>query len=1370
MCGCKVDCRLTHYVLPAINLAPHPHHNPSLATFSSPNYSSSLPPPPLQPQVFPHDFKTCSSLASCAALKISLAANSVAPAPVIMAFLSPTDIKTGWDSTLLDGAYVWGGAKDHLLGSGHALVTAQMLCCSPLLGPDGKDIFVAIVAHDLFLQKHGRKVYDAVLSHVARVLTLFDEAYIATPEQFAIGTSDLFDIGKAALQDMSLPTDPTAAKGAYNYKDEGKIGANLQSYRKVNRQQQLACSILADSQIQPPCTPASGGFALTTSDTAKFLVNNKLLSAYKNGSTTQSDYVDSTFVRQAPLLLPGVTVASLRARGPGPETALPSPAATRCIPRQVLTAAAGTFGDGHAPGGVYLDGVECGWVIPGPSAAGKVLRLSLSFFSCEVERDYLTIYAGGDATGSVLGHYSGRLSGRIAANTGLWAIPSVASSTTGMFVTWTADNTMSRPWVNPSEDGFAASYNAEASGCSNDAQCGGGAVAGVCNKLTGLCVCSPGYGGSDCSHDSCFGTVHLQSGGVLKSHAPGRTTSRNNARCVWELDTASPDLVASLRFEQFDLENKFDKLRVYSYSTLNVKTLLREFSGNTYALGLVVRSPGQRLAVEFSSDAIHASKGFRIAFESKALDKDCEKDADCSGSGACRQAGNLCVCNFGFTGRQCECGPGFCKKIGGTYAPKVHSVVPSVISPKGAKVSIIGSEFRAGIITVLISDKICSSPVFKSDTLIECTAPSGWGGPHSVDVSCGGSPSVPRNLLSYFLPHIYTISKRWIAGGSVLRVGGLYFSAKTTKCRMQGLPDSRATYIDDRHVECKFNFEFATSVGRLEKLKISNDEGQRWVSGVTVDSPIEWAGGSLIPVAPRTFNYPKEVVIGGTIPTDKSTDPTRARQYITDITFAYEMAAAAVNKNGIFPGGIQLRVEVLPVDPGGSGKQTTVTEVTTAFAKKDASTPVSSVHDPSKCIEFGFPISGEWQDDPECCSIHAKAGCSDGYNKVKGSVCGSGSWGLAHDTTCEAPTGGPLINVVGMVGFYWSANAITAARAVSNPYRLPMVSYDAWSAALDSAAEFPYFLRVGPANSDRTKIWSLFMQNMDWLRVAVLTDDDNGPEDFGWNLVRDVKEIGGTVLYHGIFPTLDSQAVVNKQGRLHMDGFKNISNHLSSAKKEGARVIFVMARGNAGRIALYSVGPASSKCARFVFGMRVVYVHAIVVYYGCCTYSSSRLTTGDITHVQLSINSSVVSYPRTQALDATGFFDEGYAVLDGLPMDLSHGLIASGMQQVNGIVHITAGGLQECQAVQCPHMGCGPNCVTSARELNQAHDAVYTLASAIAPFFQTGGGSYLAGDAETRQKAMAAMRATSLSKDIASSGRVDFPDPAKNNRNKWNFG
>ena len=475
-------------------------------------------------------------------------------------------------------------------------------------------------------------------------------------------------------------------------------------------------------------------------------------------------------------------------------------------------------------------------------------------------------------------------------------------------------------------------------------------------------------------------------------------------------------------------------------------------------------------------------------------------------------------------------------------------------------------------------------------------------------------------------------------------------------------------------------------------LEISNDLGKRWVRGVTLDSPIEWGGGSLIPVTPRTINYPKEVVIGGTIPTDISTDPTRARQYIKDITFAYNMAAAAVNKNGIFPGGIQLRVEVLPVDPGGSGKPTTVTEVTTAFAKKDASMPVG-VHDPSKCIEFGFPISGEWQSDPKCCSIHAKAGCSDGYIKVKGSVCGSGTWGLAHNTTCEAPADGPLTTVVGMVGFYWSANAITAARAVSNPYRLPMVSYDAWSTGLDSAAEFPYFLRVGPSNSDRVKVAVVFVRSMRWSRVAVVTDDDAGPLDFGATLVNELKGQGVSVLHYSHFPTVTSQAAVDKQGQLHNESVKTISSHLLRARAEDARVVFVMARGDAGRVALYS------------------------------------------------------------SLEATGFLGEGYAVLDGLPLEDSNKLIASGKQQINGLVHITAGALGGCKAVHCPHK---PGNVASSREMNQAHDAVMVLATAIAPFFLEGGASYLAGGAKSRLAAMAAIRATSLGPDIAASGALTF--------------
>ena len=102
--------------------------------------------------------------------------------------------------------------------------------------------------------------------------------------------------------------------------------------------------------------------------------------------------------------------------------------------------------------------------------------------------------------------------------------------------------------------------------------------------------------------------------------------------------------------------------------------------------------------------------------------------------------------------------------------PLVYSVAPSVITPKGGKVSITGADFRSGVITVLIADKICVYAVVKSDTLIECNLPPGVGGPHEVIVTIRGVPSSPRQLVSYHLPHIYKISQTWVADGSRLLV------------------------------------------------------------------------------------------------------------------------------------------------------------------------------------------------------------------------------------------------------------------------------------------------------------------------------------------------------------------------------------------------------------------------------------------------------------------------------------------------------------------------------------------------------------------------------------------------------------------------
>ena len=677
---------------------------------------------------------------------------------------------------------------------------------------------------------------------------------------------------------------------------------------------------------------------------------------------------------------------------------------------------------------------------------------------------------------------------------------------------------------------------------------------------------------------------------------------------------------------------------------------------------------------------------------------------ECSGHGSCT-LGGTCACEMGYSGVSCACF--------GNCVPTVYSVIPSVVVPEGGGVSIIGSNFVPGIITVTVDNKVCASPVFKSNTLIECIISPGFGGPHTIVVACGGVPSAPRKLVAYHLPHIYDISKGWVADGSKLLVTGAFFIPQRTKCRLADHPESFATVIDDSHLECVLLFSQGAEEGSRKTFEISNDDGARWVSGMALNAPIEWGGGTSNPVSPRTIKYVTEVVVGGIVPTDQYSGE-KGRQYVKDISLALNMAAKAVNAAKLFPGNIQLRVEILPVDPGGSGTPTTVTEVATAFAMQGVATNASTTvgtHDPSKCLEFGFPIRNKWQVDPECCSVHARAGCSGGYNTVKGVECGRGSWGVAHFTKCEATaTARGLTNVIGIAGPNWSSNAIPVAHAVSNPFRLPVVSYNAWTSALDNATEFPFFTRVGPANSDISKVVGVFLRSMGWSRIAIVTDDDAFTSDYGKQVANDMKENGGTVLYRGVSKTLPSQAAVNKQGRIHTESVRNISSHLIRAQEKGARIFVVGAKHTAGRLALYD------------------------------------------------------------ALDGTGVLGKGYAVFVIEVLALSNEFIATGQQRVNGIVHMSQPSqLDECKVAACPHEAYGPTCAADATRMNQAYDAVLTLATALAPLFRDGGARYLTGETDSRREGMAAIRATSLSADIAASGLLEL-SPGSTKRDKWNFG
>eukprot|EP00947_MAST-08B_sp_MAST-8B-sp1_P005166 g5166.t1 len=96
-------------------------------------------------------------------------------------------------------------------------------------------------------------------------------------------------------------------------------------------------------------------------------------------------------------------------------------------------------------------------------------------------------------------------------------------------------------------------------------------------------------------------------------------------------------------------------------------------------------------------------------------------------------------------------------------------------------------------------------------------------------------------------------------------------------------------------------------------LFVSNDDRLRWVSGITFNIPLEFFGGSTVPAAAQTINFPASIVIGATIPTDYG--PSGAYADATrDLTLAFDSAAEAVNRAKIFPGQTQLQIQILHLE------------------------------------------------------------------------------------------------------------------------------------------------------------------------------------------------------------------------------------------------------------------------------------------------------------------------------------------------------------------------------------------------------------------------------------------------------------------------
>ena len=253
-----------------------------------------------------------------------------------------------------------------------------------------------------------------------------------------------------------------------------------------------------------------------------------------------------------------------------------------------------------------------------------------------------------------------------------------------------------------------------------------------------------------------------------------------------------------------------------------------------------------------------------------------------------------------------------------TEVPVVNSMTPYILDPKGGENIVIrGNGFQKDAIVVKIgAGGVCGSPRFVSSTEIQCVSPAGVGGPLWVTMTCGGFESKARRLAYYYLPTIFEVrvpsrpvdeSSSWVTNGMRVRVTGAYFvDNQLLRCRIKGQSTTTlADYIDEGALECNVEFSLALGEGGLRDLEVSNDGGSRWASGVTVNDPIVWYGGSTIAVPPVTVKFPAKVVIGCMIPGVRI-----GGEYTLGIQ-ACEAAATTVNAKNVFPKGTTLHIDII---------------------------------------------------------------------------------------------------------------------------------------------------------------------------------------------------------------------------------------------------------------------------------------------------------------------------------------------------------------------------------------------------------------------------------------------------------------------------
>lgn len=229
-----------------------------------------------------------------------------------------------------------------------------------------------------------------------------------------------------------------------------------------------------------------------------------------------------------------------------------------CSGLQTLTAAAGIFSDGSAPGLNYSPNLNCAWLIQ-PTGA-NFISLSFNRFSTESGFDFVEVFDGPNSSSPSLGQFSGT------------SLPPVLTSTgNSLYVEFDSDFLIN-------DLGWEAAYSSTTSTC-------------LPNRV-------------------------LTTNNGTISDGSGTSNYDNNTNCSWLIQPTLATSI-SLSFSSFDTESGNDVVNIYD-GTNNSGTLLGSYSGNTLPPVTTITGTNKSMFVEFISNSTTTAAGWSASYTSSS--------------------------------------------------------------------------------------------------------------------------------------------------------------------------------------------------------------------------------------------------------------------------------------------------------------------------------------------------------------------------------------------------------------------------------------------------------------------------------------------------------------------------------------------------------------------------------------------------------------------------------------------------------------------------------------------------------------------------------------------------------------------------------